>query len=250
MSRTAVYSALILRSRASGESNRDVWLLTAGAGIIRATVFGGPKSRLRAHAAPFHSGQVWVYHDPVKDSRKLTDFDVHSWRPGLRELYERTTAAAAAAETILETHGGGGNWEAALDLAVTALDALESANEELCSRILIHFLWRWAGFLGLQPQFDLCASCANAADTDSPLWYSVREGGVLCGRCAAEDGGAGGPRLLLSPGCRRWLVGAGPLAPSQLGPFTLDNKPLNDAKALTHAILTEALGRRLASWDC
>jgi DNA repair protein RecO (recombination protein O) len=249
MSRTAVYSALILRSRASGESNRDVWLLTAGAGIIRATVFGGPKSRLRAHAAPFHSGQVWVYHDPVKDSRKLTDFDVHSWRPGLRELYERTTAAAATAQTILETHGGGGNWSGALALAESTLDAMESAHEELCGRILIYFFWQWAGFLGLQPRFDFCVSCGNTADTDSPLWYSVREGGVLCERCASKEGSAGGVRLLLSPGCRRWRSEVGPHAPSQLDSFTMDNKTLNDAKALTHAILTEALGRRLASWD-
>ena len=253
MSRTAAYSALVLRSRACGESNRDVWLLTSGAGIIRATVFGGPKSKLRAHAAPFHSGQVWIYHDPVKDSRKLSDFDVHSWRPGLREMYERTMTAAAAAETILATHAGGGNWGTALSLAEGALDALESADEELCARILISFFWQWAGFLGLQPQFELCSLCGNAAAPDSPLWYSAREGGVLCERCASgqNDGAdpSSGTRLLLSPGCRRWLVGAGQLAPSQLASFTMDNKSLNDAKALTRAILAEALGKRLASWD-
>jgi DNA repair protein RecO (recombination protein O) len=246
MARTAVYSALILGSRASGE-HREVRLLTAEAGIIRATVFGGPKSRLRSHAAPFHSGQVWVYHDPVKDSRKLTDFDVHSWRPGLRELYERTMTAAAVAQTILATHGGGGNWPGALTLAETTLDALESADEKLCGRILIHFFWQWAGFLGLQPQFELCASCGNATASESPLWYSDREGGVLCDECAPERNDGTG--LLLSPGCRRWLVATGPLAPSQLGPFTMDNKSLNDTQALTRAVLAGALGKRLASWD-
>jgi len=108
MSRTAVYSALVLRNRPSGESNSEVTLLTAEEGLIRVTVFGGPKSKLRAYTAPHNSGQVWIYKDKAKDYGKLSDFDVHSWRAGLRELYERTMAASAVAETILSTHGGGG----------------------------------------------------------------------------------------------------------------------------------------------
>jgi len=126
MSRTFVYSALVLRNRPSGESNSEITLLTAEEGIIKATVYGGPKSKLRSHSAPYNSGQVWIYRDPAKDYSKLNDFDVHSWRPGLRELYERTMAASAVAETILSTHGGGGDWGSALKMAAATLDALET----------------------------------------------------------------------------------------------------------------------------
>jgi DNA repair protein RecO (recombination protein O) len=139
MSRTAVYSALVLRNRHSGESNSEVTLLTAEEGIIKATVFGGPKSKLRAHSAPYNSGQVWIYRDKSKEYAKISDFDVHSWRAGLRELYERTMSAGAVAETILSSHGGGGEWTTALKLAAETLDTLESANEELCGRLLVHF---------------------------------------------------------------------------------------------------------------
>ncbi|MDR2433865.1 MAG: DNA repair protein RecO [Treponema sp.] len=248
MSRTQTYSALILRSRPSGESNRDVWMLTAEAGVFRVTVFGGPKSRLRAHAAPFHSGQVWIYHEPVKDSRKLSDFDVRSWRPGLRELYERTISADAAAETILASHGGGGNWAEALSLAEAVLDAMEKAGEELCGRLLVYFLWRWAALQGIQPDLKCCVSCGASAP-DGPLWYSPREGGMLCAACAGNRETSGAGLLQASPGCRRWLAAAGPLAPSALDRYTMDNKSLGEAKALTAAILTEALGKRLKSWD-
>ncbi|MDR1100566.1 MAG: recombination protein O N-terminal domain-containing protein, partial [Treponema sp.] len=117
MPRTFTYTALVLRTRPSGESNREAWFLTAEEGLLRATVFGGPRSRLRAHVAPFHSGPLWIYHDPVRDSRKITDFDVLCWRPGIREQYERTMAADALAETILNSHGGGGNWKTAFALA-------------------------------------------------------------------------------------------------------------------------------------
>jgi len=104
MSRTVTYTALVLRCRPSGESNSEVTLLTAEEGVIKATVFGGAKSKLRAHSAQYNSGNVWVYRDKSKDYAKLSDFDVHSWRAGLRELYERTVAASAVAETILSSH--------------------------------------------------------------------------------------------------------------------------------------------------
>jgi DNA repair protein RecO (recombination protein O) len=56
MPRNHTYTALILRVRPSGESHREVWFLSAEEGILRATVFGGPKSRLRSQAAPFTRG--------------------------------------------------------------------------------------------------------------------------------------------------------------------------------------------------
>jgi DNA repair protein RecO (recombination protein O) len=258
MSRNAVFSALVLRSRPSGESNNEISLLTAEEGIIKVTVFGGPKSKLRSHAAPYNSGQVWIYRDPAKDYGKLSDFDVHSWRPGLRELYERTMAAAGVAETILYTHGGGGDWGSALKLAVSTLDALENANEELCERLLVHFLWRWAHFLGIQPHIESCASCGDRAD-GSPLWYSAREGAVLCGNCVSEPDEsepALSPQtssvpgfLKLNPGCRRWLSTTGQLDASLLSRYSMDNKSFHEAKSLTTAVLTAALGKRLASWD-
>ena len=251
MSRTAIYNALILRSRTCGESNREIWFLCAEAGIIKATLFGGPKSKLRSHAAPFHSGQIWIYHDPIKDFYKLTDFDVQSWRPGIRELYERTMAADAIAHTILATHAGGGNWDSALKLAKETLDALEIANEELCTRMLIYFLWHWADFLGIKPQFDSCVSCGKNTEIQNQLFFSAREGGMVCKECA--DGGALGQYtnglLLLNPGCLRWLSTIDTLAPSKLSSYTMDIKTLNETKTLASAILAGALGQWLVSWN-
>jgi len=244
MSRTFVYTALVLRNRPSGESNSEITLLTAEEGIFKATVYGGPKSKLRSHSSPYNSGQVWIYRDPAKDYSKLSDFDVHSWRPGLRELYERTMAASAVAETILSTHGGGGDWGSALKMAVSTLDALETAGEELCHRLLVHFLWQWGGFLGIRPHLEGCASCAAA---DVPLWFSVREHTVLCGKCA--HGETHSDFIHLNLGCRRWFAAVEQLEPSELHRYSLDNKSFNEAKALSAAVMAEALGKHLNSWD-
>jgi DNA repair protein RecO (recombination protein O) len=267
MSRTAVYSALVLRNRPSTfasarqESNSEVFMLTAEDGIIRATVFGGPKSKLRSHTAPYNSGQTWVYHDPVKDYRKVSDFDVHSWRPGLRELYERTMAAGGVAETVLSSHGGGGNWSQALSLATATLDALENANEELCPRLFTHFLWCWADFVGFQPKIGYCSNCGKET-FDDVFWYYSHENSVLCESCVPENR-ALSPKtelctqksssvstlLKLNPGSRRWLSAVGALEPSLLHLYSMDNKSFNETKALTAAVMTGALGKPLLSWD-
>ncbi|MDR2479676.1 MAG: DNA repair protein RecO [Treponema sp.] len=254
MFRTQSYLALILRSRPFGESNRELWLLTAEAGLLRAMVFGGPRSRLRSHAAPFHSGQVWIYHDPVKDSRKLSDFDVCSWRPGIREQYERTVTADAVAETILASHGGGGNWGEALTLAEGVLDILETAGGELCERIFVYFLWRWAALLGLQPELERCVSCGKVEAQDSPFWYSPKEGGMLCAACVRENGTddnmtANTGLFQAGPGCRRWLAAVNPLSPSLVFRYTMDNKSFREAKELAAVILADLMGKRPGSWD-
>ena len=241
MSRNSSYQALILRSRPSGESNRDVWLLCPDAGLLRVTVFGGPKSRLRSYASPFHSGQAWVYHDPVKNTFKLSDFDVSSWRPGLREMYERAMSADAVAETILASHGGGGNWGRALSIAQASLDALEAANEETCARIVLWFLWQWIDFLGLRPEFGACSLCGKP----SPQRYSIREGGMVCPSCSAEMA----VFVETGPGCRHWLETTRSLKPDQIVRHTLDKRSFREAMSLATAILAEAIGKRLDSWD-
>jgi len=244
MSRSFVYTALVLRNRSSGESNSEVTLLTAEEGIIKATVFGGPKSKLRAYTAPNNSGQIWIYRDKSKEYSKITDFDVHSWRQGLRELYERTMTASAVAETILSSHGGGGDWEIALNMATETLNTLETATEELCGRLLIHFLWRWSGFLGIQPHLETCAACGKDVTNDT-LWFSPREDAVFCAACAESQQDL----LQLNPGSRRWLTTVSTLEAAQIHRYSMDKKSYEEAKSLTTSVLTAAIGKHLNSWD-
>jgi DNA repair protein RecO (recombination protein O) len=151
----------------------------------------------------------------VRDSRKITDFDVQSWKPGIRESYARSTAAAAIAETILAAYGGGGPWDSAFTLADASLGALETADEPCCARIFIHFLWHWAEILGLLPDLD-------ETGTELPP---------------------------LGPGARKWLTAARDLAPSQMSRYTLDGVSVRQARIFVTAIVGDALGKRLGTWD-
>ena len=267
MSRSFTYSALTLRVKASGESNREAWFLTAEEGILRATVFGGPKSRLRAQVAPYHSGTLWIYHDPVRDSRKVSDFDVKTYRTGIRELWERAMASGAVAETILTSQGGGGNWNEALKLAENVLDALETAEADACSRLAVYFLWHWAAILGQRPDLSVCATCSCDVKRDEALWYSAKKEALFCENCmrrhkagqnaghnTGQNGGLPAPTdgdswFRLGPGARLWLSGTETLPAAALSRVSLDNPSLEQAKALTKAVMAGALGRRLSTWD-
>ncbi|MDR2098254.1 MAG: recombination protein O N-terminal domain-containing protein [Spirochaetaceae bacterium] len=210
MSRFSACPALALRVRSSGESNREAFFLTAGMGITRAYVYGGPKSRLRSYVSPFHSGGLYLYHDPVRDSFKVTDFDVRRWRPGIRESYERTMAAAAIAETVLAGFGGGCNWTEALEQTNASLDALENAADSQVSRVFVHFLWNWAELAGVY-----------AASSFS--------------------------RLSQAP--RRWLETSSTLPASEVLLLGLDSASLLEAKNFCAGLIASAMGRRLKSWD-
>ena len=255
MGRNLAYSALALRVRASGEANREAWFLTAEEGLLRATVFGGPKSRLRSQVAPFHEGRLLIYHDPVRDSRKVSDFDVRSYRTGIHELYERAMTAAGVAETILSSQGGGGNWGEAAKLAAFSLDALDGADAASCPRIAVYFFWHWAGILGAAIELSACASCACEAAQDGVLWYNQREEALFCEKCAANfarrDGDEG--RLRVEGGARLWLKQIEAMPPEALaassGECSTDGTSLGQAKALSKAVLGAALGKRLPTWD-
>ncbi|MDR0663408.1 MAG: recombination protein O N-terminal domain-containing protein [Spirochaetaceae bacterium] len=210
MTRFSACPALALRVRSSGESNREAFFLTAGAGITRAYVYGGPKSRLRSYVSPFHSGGLYLYHDPVRDSFKVTDFDVRCWRPGIRESYDRTMAAAAIAETVLAGFGGGCNWTEALEQTNAALDALENAADSRVSRVFVHFLWNWAELTGIE---------------------------------------AGPSFSALSPASRRWLEISSTMPASEVRELGLDSGALLEAKNFCTALVARAMGRRLKSWD-
>jgi DNA repair protein RecO (recombination protein O) len=258
MNRNFIYSALVLRTKNSGESNRNVWCLTAEEGILQATVYGGPKSKLRAHISPFNQGRLYIYFDQMRSSRKVTDFDVRLWHPGLRELYERSSAASAIAGTVLASHGGGGgNWESAFTMTGNALNALDTAESSACISILLHFLWNWTDILGLRPGINRCDSCNRELPQEQSGWYSAIEG-ILCPSCAGQEEynrqkdwtvqEADG-MLLLGPGARRWLSTVQDLPPSLLPRYTLDKPSLRQVKNFLSAILSLVFETQLNVWD-
>jgi DNA repair protein RecO (recombination protein O) len=208
MNRNRILAALVLRVRSFTENTREGFFLTREEGIIRSTVYGGAKSKLRAYVSPFNSGDLYLYHDPVRDSNKVTDFDCQNWRPGLREKYERTMAADEIARTILA--GVGGSFGDAFQAASESLDALENAAEVQINPILIHFWWRWTGILGVRTALDQLDSMEESLGYRFPP---------------------------LGEGAAKWFAAAEHLSPAQIGRFAMDQRSEESAAAFCRALL-------------
>jgi DNA repair protein RecO (recombination protein O) len=153
-------------------------------------------------------------------------------------------SASSLVETVLATQAGGDPWNTALALANNALDALAGADEAHCTRIMVHFLWNWALFLGIGPELEHCSSCACSPPADGLLWFSKRDGVLLCPNCAHNH-----DAVAIGPGARRWLAVVENLSPALLARYTLDARALAQARFLTTNLLAGALGRWLTSWD-
>ncbi|GHU25261.1 recombinase RecO [Spirochaetia bacterium] len=246
MSRTFSYSGIALRVRSSGESNRQAWFLTPEAGVIEAVVFGGPKSHLRASVSQFHQGKLLLYHDPVKDSWKVTDFDVQSWRPGIREHYSRLCGAGAIAETLLASYGSGGNWEDSYARTGMTLDALSDATGRNCRGIVLHFLWKWIDLLGQKPALDRCDSCERPVPVPETMHYVPADGVLICTECIEHRNDW---NIAVGPGARRWLNTIEHLSPDLLFRYTADTISLSQVKTLVTELLAGIIGKRLRTWD-
>lgn len=210
--------ALVLALSPFGESNREASVLTEERGLIRAAVFGGPKSRLRAAAAPYHSGRMWLYSDPVKGTTKITDFDVEKWRERIGESLAKTWCASLCAEVVLRSRGSVG-WR----LVNGFLDGINLSDESACEPALVRFLWRVISEAGLRVDIGACARCGKAAAAKDALWYIPGEDGCACAECA----GNGERDFPLSAESRFYLFAAEspnmkasralPISPSDLG---------------------------------
>ncbi|HTX73972.1 MAG TPA: DNA repair protein RecO C-terminal domain-containing protein [Rectinemataceae bacterium] len=273
--RSLVYEALVLRARESPAGDRILTMMTAESGLIDAFVFGGPKSKLRSIASPYSSGRAFVYLDPVKDFRKLTDFDVGESFPGLRDELDRLWAAGLIAELLVKTSGGGGDFPLVLDLTREALRALDRESVDRSDIPITLYLWRLVGLLGLGPDPCACAACGRtlrvfgseryAAEGARGLpsrvpecVYSSIHEGFLCSSCRTRfererradgpssfhepDSAGHAPFIPIGPEALKWLSDSETLGFAE----TLLLPPLGDGERAGLRALTFHLARRAA----
>ncbi|MDR0570672.1 MAG: DNA repair protein RecO [Clostridiales Family XIII bacterium] len=69
-------------------------------------------------------------------------------------------------------------------LLLEFLRMMEKRTREFDTPVLAYML-KALRLWGAAPELDSCAACGEP--TPSPAWFSVAEGGVLCGGCAAEE---------------------------------------------------------------
>ncbi|UTC66936.1 MULTISPECIES: DNA repair protein RecO [unclassified Treponema] len=150
--------ALVLSLKTFGEGHRNALLLLPdtehSCKLIDAAVFGGPKSKLRSMVIPYHTGEVWIYSNPIKNSNKISDFKVSDYRIGLSDNLTRIWCAAFAAELAVKLKGNI-DWQ----IINSFLTGLAVSSENECRKALLRFLWRVISLSGLAPDMEHCCRC-------------------------------------------------------------------------------------------
>ncbi|MCR4900722.1 MAG: DNA repair protein RecO [Treponema sp.] len=168
MNRSYYTNAIILNLKPVGENNNSVTLLTPDKGIIYATLYGGPKSKLRSQVALWHSGIIWLYEVPEKNQIKISDMDVKNFHQSFGENLFKMYAASLAAELAIKTRCAG-SAEQCFTLLLGFLDGMELCDEEQSRLGLIRFLWRYLELMGIRPD----TSDSEAFTSDSISYYNI-----------------------------------------------------------------------------
>jgi len=189
MSRNQTCSAIVLKTYHIAEIHLGVNLFTRERGLLSAIAHGArsAKGRLRGLTDPFCLGSVYLYTDPVRNSVKITEFDVQEFFLGLRENIRRYYTASLWSEIVLKSYGGGESSEQLFDLFVAAMKQVDNATEQQISLVSIQFLARYLAMVGTFPATDECGSCGRSLSEGRSVRYSATRETFVCLDCAGPD---------------------------------------------------------------
>ncbi len=269
MNRNSRIDALVLAVKPTSLDNRSVCLLTKD-GIEWATLFGGPKSKLRGAVSPWNSGVAYLYKNEEKGSAKITDFDVKKYHPSFRENLFKSFAAALAGEIVQKSSAAGSPGQCYV-LLNGFLDGMDLCDEGAARLGLLRFLWRYVDLLGVRPQADSCPRCQKdffsegLVDGDGALnfvqsalesnlggkkyfLYSQAENAFVCPDCFSPN--EKGHRLseaalyYLNVSTQKQLAG---MAAARKA--VISGRDVMDLKAFLHELVESALGIKLKALE-
>ena len=255
MNRSSSDFAVVVSLKPQGENNQTVTLLTKTKGVVYATLYGGPKSRLRSLVSQWHSGTVFLYETPEKNQTKISDFDVKNYHQSFSQNLFKNYAASLACEIALKTKCAGSP-EHSYHLISGFLDGLEIATEDQGRLGLIRFLWRYLELLGVQPQTHSCGGCGegfleNRFAPESKSYYNWGENAFFCPDCMSQSGifqnADSGHNIFINLSAVRYLSALTVLTPNEARKLQIGKADYDELKNLVFFLIENAVGTKLNS---
>lgn len=238
--------AIILSVTAQGENNRSARALSPDLGIFYATLYGGPKSRLRAMVQPFNSGIMYIYNDEARHSKKITDFDAKNCHLSLRTSLYKLWAVNLACELAITTKCAGDSVQT-FRLLTAFADGTDASDEDGARLGTIRFLWRYLGLLGVQPPLHECASCgANLLAKNALSYYSPELSSFTCKDCTSH---AESKTIYADGDALTYLAAVNELAPGKVRQIKIKEESLYQMKRLVFYLIEKASGTKLRTLE-
>ena len=248
MNRSFSTQAIIFSIKPLGENNSSVTLFSKDKGIIFATLYGGPKSKLRSLVAQWHSGTIWLYETPEKNQTKISDFDVSNYHYSFGENLFKMYAASLAAELAIKSNCAG-SIEQCYRLLSGFLDGMELCNEDQSKLGLIRFLWRYLELLGIQPQTHNCSFCGKSfLDSqfapDDFSYYNNIDNNFICHSCKLQDA-KNENFIQIKTTAVQYLTAISVLSPSEVRKLQVDKESYNQLKQLVFFLIENNIEKKL-----
>lgn len=254
--------AIILNVQISGENNRNVTIFSSDekiSGISYATLYGGPKSKLRSLVSPMNAGIIYLYRDEQKNKTKITDFDVKKYHLSFRENLFKTWAADLSAEILIKTKCAGSP-EETWKIENGLLDGMELSDENESRAGLVRFLWRYLEILGIKPDTKFCVQCGeslhsgkfSANGLSSRYYFDSNENGFVCPDCARTQSQAdlnASHLFSLGKDSILYLEAVSSLEPKESRKIKIDEASLNEIKSLEYFLIEQACGSKLKTLE-
>ncbi len=236
--------AIILTVRDYGEADLLVTFITPDHGRLTGIAKHAKRSRRRfAHCLePLSRVDLFLSPRSNRDLEFLQKGELVRSFPTLRRDLARLGAAAVLAEVAGLLAGPP---EAIAKIFATLEEALTLLDQGLPpDSLLPAFLLRLLTLGGYGPRLDHCLKCGR--EPAPPLYFSIIQGGVLCGACRP---GAPGPVLPLTPGTWKLLGLAQGLDRDKLSRLRFPPLQRDQSLAVFKAFLFHHLARGLKSWS-
>lgn len=233
--RTQQAEALVLRHVDYGEADRIFSLLTVEQGLQKGFARGVRRSRKRFGGCLQPFSRVKLLWQPGSGTLwSLQDAELVQSHSGLQRDLQTLSMAAYGIELIEMLLHEGDETPQVYQLVSAFLDYLERQGDPAVARLL--FELRLIQLLGYMPHLLHCSEC-QMVFSDQALFFSVRQGGSVCGGCRTSGA------LPVSLGT------AGSLARSLRAPlqsfegFRFGATTRREARRILHQVLAEILPR-------
>ena len=246
MNRSRSTQAIILSLHTSGENNTSVTLLTPEDGLVYATLYGGPKSRLRSYVAQWNQGKIWLYSNPEKNQIKITDFDVEKYHASFSQNLFKLYAASLVAEIAIKTRAAGSP-EQCFRLICGFYDGMELCNEEQSRLGLIRFLWRFLELMGIQPPVHSCGLCGRSFLDENFAkqgisYYNINENNFICSDCGEGS-------FSINNSALQYLLALSVLSPAEARKLQIDKSGFEEIKQIIFFLIENSIEQKLNSLE-
>jgi DNA repair protein RecO len=187
MKRNLKIEGIIVRNYRIQDYHKGTVIYSPDAGIIHAVAFGGykGKSRLGPSVQPLTRGVFEIYHDPVKNSNKIAEYEPHNMYEEIKKDLKKYFTAVTWLEIALKAHGGGEGCTDLYKLLSLSLDYLEKLSAVFDDRIMIQFLLRCINILGGSMATNECGICGRETADSDLLFYNDAGSCFACSDCSA-----------------------------------------------------------------